>query len=100
MFRRDEIAQSARGHGRHVGPPLQHGSGLRTLTCRLATCRDASVSLHERERASHRYGRIVTFFIVAGVTGLLMPPSAPSVVGVSAIASTAAMLPLTFAKIT
>ena len=47
-----------------------------------------------------RYGRIVTVLMVSGVTGLLIAPSAPIVVGVSAIASTVSIPEVTLAKMT
>jgi len=50
------------------------------------------------ERAG--YGRIVTFLITGGETGLLISPSPPSDVGVSASASTTSMPLVTCAKIT
>jgi hypothetical protein len=46
------------------------------------------------------YGRIVTFVIFGGVTGLLIAPSSPRVVGVSASASTTLMPLVTLAKMT
>ena len=46
------------------------------------------------------YGRIVTLRITGAVTGLLMPPSLPSVVGVAAMRSTVDMPAVTLPKIT
>ena len=79
--------------------------------CRLAT-RDACTGLPlpaffvgERRATAQdgvatAYGRTVTVLITGGVIGLLMPPSSPRVVGVSAIASTVDMPLVTCAKIT
>lgn len=46
------------------------------------------------------YGRTVIFLITTGLTGWLMPPSMPIVVGVFAIASTTSRPLVTRAKIT
>lgn len=47
-----------------------------------------------------RQGRTVTFLMTGAVSGRLMPPSAPMVVGTFASASTTSMPAVTLAKIT